>query len=73
MRTRCGQAALSFVLVSTLPVSAQLLPQVTPKPKKAPAPKPTQIKVNPKDGLKYVWLSPGSFKKTCALTKPTPL
>ncbi len=32
----------------------------------APAPKPGQTKVNPVDGLKYVWIPPGQFMKGCS-------
>jgi formylglycine-generating enzyme required for sulfatase activity len=31
-----------------------------------PAPKEGSIKVNPKDGLRYVWISPGTFAMGCS-------
>jgi formylglycine-generating enzyme required for sulfatase activity len=63
-----------MILLSAMSTGAQLLPQVTAKPKKPPArrkplqPKPTvgTVSVNSKDGLKYVWIPPGSFMMGCS-------
>jgi len=32
----------------------------------AQTPKPGDVKVNPKDGLKYVWVPPGKFTQGCS-------
>lgn len=40
-------------------------PLVPPAPAK-PAPTPTKVKVNPADGLTYVWLDPGKFMMGCS-------
>ncbi len=47
MRTRLSQIGITAIMVlfSGLPAGAQLLPQVTEKPKRTQAPKPTQIVV----------------------------
>jgi formylglycine-generating enzyme required for sulfatase activity len=47
----------------------QILPEATPKPKKPPAakkPAPGTVRLTPKDGLKYVWIPPGSFQMGCS-------
>jgi formylglycine-generating enzyme required for sulfatase activity len=42
---------------------AQTIPAPPPVPS---GPKPGDIKVNPKDGLKYVWIAPGTFTMGCS-------
>ncbi len=46
----------------------QARPEATGKPqnKTAPAPKPVEVRENPKDGLKYVWIPPGTFTMGCS-------
>lgn len=68
MRTRLIQLAVSplIVLVSWLLASAQPHPQVREKPNKTSSAKPTEIRENPKDGLKYVWIPPGTFQMGCS-------
>jgi len=51
-----------FVLVSCLPWGAQLSVQVPEKPTAAAG---TAIE-NPRDGLKYVWIPPGTFQMGCS-------
>jgi formylglycine-generating enzyme required for sulfatase activity len=60
-------AALVTLSVSR-PVHAQAPPEgaQTPEHKAAPAPKPGEVKENPKDGLKYVWIPPGTFTMGCS-------
>src|SRR6266852_2159604 len=36
------------------------------KPKSPAGPKMGTVKKNPKDGLKYVWVSPGTFQMGCS-------
>jgi formylglycine-generating enzyme required for sulfatase activity len=68
MRRRLIQLALGplLVLMNGLAASAQPHPQVTRPPSKTPAAKPTPIRENPKDGLKYVRIPPGSFRMGCS-------
>ena len=40
--------------------------QTRPQSKGSPAPKPGQVKTNPKDGLRYVWIAPGKFTEGCS-------
>lgn len=51
MRTSCGLGVLAILFF--LPASLPVGAQVT-------------VKVNPKDGLKYVWVPPGSFDMGCS-------
>lgn len=57
MRTRCGLIVLSIlfvlVLLGSLTANAQ-------------TPAAGTVKVNPKDGLKYVWIPAGSFAMGCS-------
>jgi serine/threonine-protein kinase len=46
-------------------VPAGLKPKVEP-PVKELGPKPRATRVNPKDGLKYVWIPPGTFLMGCS-------
>ena len=46
----------------------QAPPEATGKPqsKTAPGSKPGEVRENPRDGLKYVWIPPGSFTMGCS-------
>ncbi len=68
MRIRVSQIAttIAFVLVGYVTAVVPVRPQVTEKPKQQAALKPTQIRENPKDGLKYVWVPPGTFMMGCS-------
>ncbi len=73
MRIRLSKLGLvaCFILLGCLPVGAQLRPQVTEKPQKKPALKAAHartVRENPKDGLKYVWIPPGTFEMGCSPT-----
>ena len=46
-RIHVGLFTVMMVAATALPAGAQLLPQVTPKPAKAPATKPAQIVLEP--------------------------
>ena len=48
--------------------NTQARPEATGKPqnKTAPAPKPVEVRENPRDGLKYVWIPPGTFMMGCS-------
>ena len=39
---------------------------LSPKPTRPPAPTPGEVRVNTKDGLKYVWIPAGSFAMGCS-------
>jgi formylglycine-generating enzyme required for sulfatase activity len=57
-------ASLELLLVTTLavaPVRAQ-----NPTPANASPPSPGTVRENPKDGLKYAWIPPGTFKMGCS-------
>jgi formylglycine-generating enzyme required for sulfatase activity len=47
---------------------AQARPEATGKPqnKTAPGSKPVKVRENPRDGLKYVWIPPGTFTMGCS-------
>ncbi len=64
MRNRFSKAAVSplLVVLSCLPSQVQPRPQVAAKPALAAGP----VRKNPKDGLKYVWIPPGSFQMGCS-------
>lgn len=51
-----------FALVSCRPSEAQLRAQVTVEP----APVAGTARENPRDGLKYVWIPPGTFEMGCS-------
>ena len=51
IKSRCVLVALTFALTYCLCAHAQLLPPV---------------RENPKDGLKYVWIPPGTFMMGCS-------
>jgi formylglycine-generating enzyme required for sulfatase activity len=61
-----------LVFVGVSAAHAQLHPDVTPPPKKTPPKKKPQtlaaglVKQNPKDGLKYIWIPPGTFQMGCS-------
>jgi len=73
-RIRWAQITLILLLANVLCAHAQLRPEVTPKPEKLPAGKPAPkpalapraVKEDPKDGLKYVWIPPGTFMVGCS-------
>ncbi len=54
---------LLFLLVTDLPSDGQVPAQVTAKP----ALKAGSVIENPKDGLKYVWIPPGTFRMGCSV------
>jgi len=76
MRYHMSIIAFSFFLGAEFVslVSAQLRPETAEKPDKPAAPKsarpsppkPGDVKENPKDGLKYVWIPPGTFMMGCS-------
>jgi formylglycine-generating enzyme required for sulfatase activity len=47
---------------------AEARPEATEKPqnKTAPGSKPGEVRENPRDGLKYVWIPPGTFTMGCS-------
>ena len=45
-------------------------PQVESLPPRPLGARPGQVKVNPKDGLTYVWIPPGTFTMGCLLEDP---
>src|ERR1700686_4742396 len=49
-----------FAVVVTSDIGAQQ------NASKAPAPKPGEVKTNPTDGLRYVWIPPGNFTDGCS-------
>jgi len=65
---------VAITVLGALVGHAQLHPEATAKPEQAttkmpaqkPGPKPGEIWENPKDGLKYVWIPPGSFTMGCS-------
>ena len=72
MKTRLSQNAVPVigVLFCTLSVGASVGPQKTGKSKMPEilhhASAPGTVRVNPKDGLKYVWIPPGTFQMGCS-------
>ena len=60
--------AAILTLVTSLPARAQLHPDTMQNPlnNPAPAPKAGEVEENPKDGLKYVWIPPGTFTMGCS-------
>jgi formylglycine-generating enzyme required for sulfatase activity len=68
MRIRVSETAMAiaFLVVGCLMAAAQRRPQVAEKLKKQAGLKPTQMRENPKDGLKYVWIPPGTFQMGCS-------
>src|SRR5208282_1764950 len=64
----CPLLAVILALAATLSAHAQLQPDTTDNPQKnpAPAPKPGEVRENPKDDLKYVWIPPGTFTIGCS-------
>ncbi len=62
-------AALVLSLLSLgRPASGQVLPEKKPPVPQKPAEKkqPVQVEVNPRDGLKYVYIPPGTFMMGCS-------
>jgi formylglycine-generating enzyme required for sulfatase activity len=57
---------LLFVPVSGPLASARPRPQLTEKLNQLSASKPAQVRESPKDGLKYVWIPPGTFQMGCS-------
>jgi formylglycine-generating enzyme required for sulfatase activity len=65
----CPTLVAIITLLGSLGGHAQLLPEATAKPEQntapksaqKPSPKPGEVSENPKDGLKYVWIPPGTF------------
>jgi len=69
IKRRCAVVALNLALSYCLCAYARLHPEVTPEPGKSPAvdnPSPGALKANPKDGLEYVWIPPGTFMMGCS-------
>ncbi len=58
-------AMLAALTIGT-PCRAQLRPQKTKKKPPPGSPAPGTIWENPKDGLKYVWIPPGTFIMGCS-------
>jgi formylglycine-generating enzyme required for sulfatase activity len=61
--------SLTIVAGKEVKITATLVaPPATaaPKPARPAGPAPGQVRVNPKDGLKYVWISPGTFAMGCS-------
>ncbi len=53
-------------LITGLLVHAQLRPDNSTTQTKPPTVKPVQMRQNPKDGLKYLWIPPGTFMMGCS-------
>jgi formylglycine-generating enzyme required for sulfatase activity len=68
-KSRCTLLALPLALTYCLCAYAQVHTEVTAKPAKSPTaagPTPGTVKTNPKDGLNYVWIPPGTFMMGCS-------
>ena len=66
-----GEASGDFLLAEGTPAGGTLALPVNPELRPAPATTPTAIrpgstKVNPKDGLTYLWIPPGTFTMGCS-------
>jgi len=63
-----------ITLLGPLAGQVQLHPEATAKseqntatiPEQEPGPKPGKVRENPKDGVKYVWIPPGTFMMGCS-------
>ncbi len=69
MRSRYILLALALALTDCRWGYAQLHPEAAPKPAGSPTaekPFPGTLKLNPKDGLKYVWIPAGTFMMGCS-------
>ena len=73
LNAHCPILVSAVTLLSSLAGHAQLHPEATSKPEQnfpskpaQPAPKPGEVWENPKDGLKYVWIPPGTFLMGCS-------
>src|SRR5689334_6657772 len=60
MPVRTVNSLLALVLAATAPIVAFQAPV------KAASPKRGDSKVNPKDGLTYLWIPPGSYTSGCS-------
>lgn len=56
-----------LLAAALLPSGAIAFQSGTSKQDGAPAPKAGDTRVNPKDGLRYVWIPPGNFVSGCSL------
>jgi formylglycine-generating enzyme required for sulfatase activity len=57
---------LILSLVAIVPAAIPQQAIRTEEPKKGLAPSPGEVRENPKDGLKYVWIPPGTFMMGCS-------
>lgn len=75
LNAHCPTLMVTITLLGSLTGHAQLRPKATAKPdqntatipEQKPGPKPREIRENPKDGLEYVWIPPGTFLMGCSL------
>src|SRR5271163_2497739 len=70
----CPALVAMITILGSLAGRAQLQPEATAKPGQStatipaqkPSPTPGELSENPKDGLKYVWIPPGTFTMGCS-------
>ena len=53
-------------MLLSLPVLAEAQPAAAPKPETVVVHRVGESRVNPKDGLTYVWIPPGTFRMGCS-------
>jgi len=74
LNAHCPTLLTMITLLGSLAGQAQLHPEATAKseqntatiPEQEPGPKPGEVRENPKDGVKYVWIPPGTYTMGCS-------